>query len=791
MEATTQTTGVDLLPGYTDTKLKLASIAEILLTIASERKDNERTHTIQRLLADLAEDAFRLAVVGKYNRGKSSLMNAMLGHDWLPTGILPLTSVITTVRYGTKQRVLIRTEGSSLAHEISVKNLPQYVTEEYNPANEKRVELAEIQLPSDLLRYGFLFMDTPGLGSGITANTEATRRFLPEIDAAVVVLSFESALDQADMDLLASLHRLRRKLFIVLNKADLVSREEQERVASFVRQRLADQAGETPLLFPLSARDGLRARLNGDDALLESSGLKAFEDQLVHFLTTQKAELFLHRAIERARELIEQEQLESFLSEQLKSDTRKVDELRSIEAQKENVLTQVNAAFTRFHQQLSGVFYTLLDDDLSRWCQERKSEILRATETQQDFRAELRDEWIRPRVAAAANQLREAERNELAELASAFKDLLTRGNHLQGRESSDKLVDEFDVLQGITGRDIDIPKLPPLQCTPPDWMQAIPSMWLRRKATARVEKEASLAVDSYRERLKALFEQACHHWLDSAQREAERRIQAYIERFEALTQQSNRSESVSILRDLTQRLNEVVEGSNGAGADTMVSRSGSEVADSAEICSVCQKASDAAFRFLSRFQYQLIKDPMLQEEIGSNGGLCPFHTWIYESISSPQGVAQGYAPVLERFAVRLEELAQEAEIGRISEQMLHLLPTAKSCRICQVTSAAESLALDEISQVKLAAEMPQNLCLIHLAALIARVKDSDVARQWIMTEAVQLRRLAQDMRQFALKHSALRHYLSTEGEHNAYLYGLIRLVGARQLSFVRQVQELY
>jgi len=221
-ETSSQVTATDLLPGYTDTKLKLASIAEILLTIAREQKDDERAHTIQRLLADLAEDAFRLAVVGKYNRGKSSLMNAMLGRDWLPTGILPLTSVITTVRYGTNQRVLIRTEGSSLAREISLEDLPQYVTEEHNPGNEKHVELAEIQLPSDLLRYGFLFIDTPGLGSGITANTEATRRFLPEVDAAIVVLSFESPLDEADMDLLASLHRLGRKLFIVLNKADLV-----------------------------------------------------------------------------------------------------------------------------------------------------------------------------------------------------------------------------------------------------------------------------------------------------------------------------------------------------------------------------------------------------------------------------------------------------------------------------------------------------------------------------------------------------------------------------------------
>jgi predicted GTPase len=133
-ETSNQVTVTHSLPEYTETKLKLASIAEVLLTIARERKDDERVHTIQRLLADLAEDAFRLAVVGKYNRGKSSLMNAMLGHDWLPTGILPLTSVITTVRYGENPRVVIRTEGSSLTR----KNFPGRVASICDGSGESR-----------------------------------------------------------------------------------------------------------------------------------------------------------------------------------------------------------------------------------------------------------------------------------------------------------------------------------------------------------------------------------------------------------------------------------------------------------------------------------------------------------------------------------------------------------------------------------------------------------------------------------------------------------------------------
>lgn len=608
MEAIDSSAVIDLLPGYTETKLKLASIAEILQVLARERKDEERTHSIQRLLADLAEDAFRLAVIGKYNRGKSSLMNAMLGHYWLPTGILPLTSVITTVRYGTKQRVLIRTEGSSLAHEISLRDLPQYVTEEFNPGNRKRVDVAEVQLPSDLLRYGFLFIDTPGLGSGITANTEATQRFLPEVDAAVVVLSFESPLDQGDIDLLLTLHRMRRKLFIVLNKADLVSPDERDRITSFVRDRLAEQLQEVPLLFPLSVRDGLSARTALNDALLEQSALRKFEDQLVHFLTTQKSDLFLRRLVERTRDLLEQEQLESFLSEQLNLDRQKADALNAIKERERDLLMKVNATFTRFEQQLPGLFYNLLDDDLRLWCGERKDEILSAATADHEFHSDGLSERLRAPVRAVTQQLRESEKTELNALLEGFSDLQRRGNELLGRENPDA-TDAAGLLEFIPTRDIEVPNLHPFEWNAPEWSLAIPSNWLRKRIATRLEKELSLAFDSHCAAVRAPLEQACRQWFERGQQEAVRRIQSYGGRLEALRNRSHTVETTSILQDLNRRLDEIVQSANGLASAHDVGYSGTGVNRSEELCSVCRKASDAAFHFLGRLQYQLTKDP--------------------------------------------------------------------------------------------------------------------------------------------------------------------------------------
>ena len=785
-----QTSIADLLPAYTDTKLKVGSIAEILLNIVRERKDDERTHAIQRLLADLAEDAFRFVLLGKYNRGKSSLMNAMLGHDWLPTGILPLTSVITTVRYGARERVLIRTEGSSLTHEIALAELAQYVTEESNPGNQKRVELAEVHLPSDLLRYGFLFIDTPGLGSGIFANTDATRRFLPEVDAAIVLLSFESPLDQEDIDLLLALHGLGRKVFIVMNKVDLVSEPMRERVACFVREKLREQLGGYPIVFAVSAREALRARMAGDEKGLIQSGLMNFEHAVTDFLQNEKAKLFLQRVMQRTREFLEQETLELFLAEQIQVDHGKESAVHELKARTQDLLERTRDAFARLRQQLPGLFASLIEDDLRAFLEEQKRNILAEAEMAKQHKFASVSEWIRPHAEAAAQKLREAEERELREITNAFSDLRERGNGVLGRSTADSSRESFDSLLLAVEEDVQIPTLPAFEWTIPGWAASMPSAWLRPKAIARLEKDFAIAVETYCANIIASLEQACLRWTERAQTDAEQKIQNYIQRFSNLDKRRDTTETKAILLRLQEELDKVDR--EYKELDQVLAPSLTEPNNngSKQPCIVCRKVSDATRHHLMRIQYELTKDPAVQHELGESSGFCPFHTWMYESIGSPQGIAQGYSIVLDRVALRLHELASEQSLSRMSAELIALVPDSGKCRLCRITNAAESLALQELLENRRPPEHHENLCLPHLSAFVMRTEDAGAAKDWVKREADVVRRLAQDMRQFALKHNALRRYLTTENERDAYVYGLMQLVGGRQLSFVRKVKEL-
>lgn len=290
---------------YEQVKFELAEVIRSGQLIVSEpEKDSNRRYEAERpwrdLLTRLAEDRFTVVVAGRFSRGKSSLMNAVLGLDRLPTGIVPLTSVITYVRYGTSERVLLNYEGTRLRGEASLQELPDYVTERGNPGNVKRIHSAEIQLPAEILRRGVFFVDTPGLGSAIFENSKTTERFIPEIDVLILVTSYESPLTEDEMRFLQYASPSVRALFIVVNKQDTVAQREREEVLRYVEETARTVLGDkVSRPFSASARDGLAAKQSGNGEALRQSGILEFEEALVQFLTTERARLFLSAMCDR------------------------------------------------------------------------------------------------------------------------------------------------------------------------------------------------------------------------------------------------------------------------------------------------------------------------------------------------------------------------------------------------------------------------------------------------------------------------------------------------------------
>ena len=261
-------------------------------------------------------DVFRIAVVGEFKRGKSTLINALLGQEILPADVLPCSATLNRVTYGLRPSVelVFRPDGSGKrrTETIAPEALAEYVTK-LTPDSEVRaaaIEEAIVYHPLRFCRDKADIIDTPGLNDD-NAMTQVTMAVLPQVDAALFVILAQSPFSGYEADFLNKLltHDLGRVIFVV-NRIDEIRREPdrqriltvvRERIERAVRTRAVELHGEgTPeaeelvrrigkaRVFGVSAADALDGRLNTDEALLGRSGFPVFEAELERFLAVDR-----------------------------------------------------------------------------------------------------------------------------------------------------------------------------------------------------------------------------------------------------------------------------------------------------------------------------------------------------------------------------------------------------------------------------------------------------------------------------------------------------------------------
>lgn len=255
----------------------------------------------------LAEGAFNLVVLGQFKRGKSTLINALLGEKILPTAIVPLTSVVTILRYGPQLRVEVQYLDER-KQEVQLPDLPGYITERENPRNKKGVKEVTVFYPSAYLKGGVRIIDTPGAGSVYSHNTDVAYAYLPHVDAAIFVTSADPPLSNSEHQFLTDIRSFVDKLFFILNKIDQVSEAERKEALEFTTRIIEENVGKGRVrMHPLSARMALDGKRQGDNGLLQASLLPDFERRLQDFLVHEKGKVFLRAVVNNLLKLVSDE----------------------------------------------------------------------------------------------------------------------------------------------------------------------------------------------------------------------------------------------------------------------------------------------------------------------------------------------------------------------------------------------------------------------------------------------------------------------------------------------------
>ena len=208
----------------------------------------------RRRLLDVAQDLrdmfFLVVIIGEFNAGKSTFINALLGDELLQMGITPTTEAIQLIRYGetATRKPNIREDGIY----------------EWTHPNTGAV--------------GVSLVDTPGTGSVFQKHETTAKAFLHRSDLVIFVISAKRALAEAERLYLELARDYGKKIILVVNQVDLLNPGERSEVRRFVERQVEELLDLKPLIFMVSAKDALKATREG--ASTTDSGIDAVKAHL-------------------------------------------------------------------------------------------------------------------------------------------------------------------------------------------------------------------------------------------------------------------------------------------------------------------------------------------------------------------------------------------------------------------------------------------------------------------------------------------------------------------------------
>jgi GTP-binding protein EngB required for normal cell division len=747
----------DALRAYLQTKQELAARVRTALGLLRVRGTKGRIERCQELLVKLAEDRFNLVVLGQFKRGKSSLMNAVIGRELLPTGLLPLTSVVTMLRFGPTERLLLARD-ESWVEEAPISRLAEYVTERGNPGNVRKIRAAYIDLPLSLLRRGLHFVDTPGIGSSREENTATTYAFLPECDAALLVTSVETPLTELELDFLRTIREHARKVFYVVNKTDLLSAGEREEVLGFIRDGLREVTGsEEVRLFPVSAREALKAKLTGDQERLARSGITNLEHALATFLATEKSHVLLLAVLDRVLRLVDEELAETRAQAKVAStpeETQREHRAR-IAAKLDDLERREQETVAELRSQLVEWAQTTAQSDISDFLAQTReglvadyAPVLEALtcssagrslqrvfgEVQERLFQEL-GEWLRARAGDVKSQLQSVE----ARLRPRFEQALS--DVLQAALGEPKVTAAQETVSVIVDS---VPDIPTPDWQRPSsgvsaWLYMMPARFVRSSFRRRLSAALDQTADVVHEMAMDAVLRAVDVGVDVAAKQYERHVADFRERIAALagprssgrkTADGSPALSAADLGQLESSLEGVrtellalrdgvlVAGSRPVPPSDAPAMGREEIASAVAVaqeaatratatsllddlatrgCPICDRIAHAAFDFYAKWQYAISRDGEARRAHTATRGLCPLHTWQFASVASPQGIDTGYFVLLQQMERELASLTALPP-EQLADKVKEMIPDSDDCLACRVLRDIEATSVTRLAR---------------------------------------------------------------------------------------------
>lgn len=267
-----------------------------------------------------AEDSFKVAVVGEFKRGKSTLINGLLGKEILPADPLPCSATLNRITYDVKPHAMISFKNGEKL-EIPVEELRSYVTKltEESAQTAETIAEATVFYPLNYCKNNVDIIDTPGLNDDENM-TNVTLSVIPQVDISIMAIMALSPFGQYEKDFLENKLMASDvgKVIFVVTRIDLVDPEDRERIVDHIRQEItkhilvkakklygedsdeykdyARKLGDVKVIG-ISPRNALRGKVRDDQALYEDSNYPEFEKELEKMLLEERGAIQLREQL--------------------------------------------------------------------------------------------------------------------------------------------------------------------------------------------------------------------------------------------------------------------------------------------------------------------------------------------------------------------------------------------------------------------------------------------------------------------------------------------------------------
>ena len=283
-----------MLEGFRERKLEVAGALQQLSDVAGSVGAKSLKERVDReLVKKLDEDRFHLVVVGEFNHGKSTFVNALLGETVLPTGVTPTTAAIHHLKYAEKpEATVVRQSGAR--ESLAFSDARKFAVGGGSSPDD--VDYLEIGYPAKLLEERILLVDTPGVNDLSLQRADITYSYIPRADAVLFLLDAGQILKESERIFLQDklLKASRDKIVFVITKWDILNEDEKKEALAYARTQLANLVKD-PVVFPISAETALQA--GGDEKKLVESGMPELLRHLTTFLAEERGRILLDNAL--------------------------------------------------------------------------------------------------------------------------------------------------------------------------------------------------------------------------------------------------------------------------------------------------------------------------------------------------------------------------------------------------------------------------------------------------------------------------------------------------------------